>query len=91
MEFLYEISANDVVIMSNFPDQYLIQFDIEKERVLSDICASTGKKIKHGFFQRKNYKVYLLTYDLNITNKIFRRYIDVCEFFILSYIDAEKK
>ena len=57
---------------------------------VSELCPIKNKKKRHGVILSDEIRLYLCTYDENITNKIFKRYQETAAFFGAELIQHKK-
>ena len=92
MELKYYITTlNGNVIASNITEEFLKATTFPNDKIELSTCPITRYPIRHGYFTYQIASVYLVSYDKDITNKIFKRYFDACLFFIPNLTEAEKE
>jgi len=91
MEVGYFITNNEgTVIAKNIENDFLAKINMPDEKIEISSCPIKGKKIRHGLFKYPIASIYLVSYNEEITNKIFKRYFETCLFFIPNLAESEK-
>lgn len=72
----YHILQHDRVLSSNLPPIFIKNGFLKPGKVKTDSCPITKSVIRHGSSSDGTIVIYLVSYDNNITNKIFNRYLE---------------
>lgn len=70
----YYICIGEDYVLSNLPDELQIlraKCDVSTERIHSDFL---NQIIRHGKIEKNSIFIYLVSCDINMTAKIFKRY-----------------
>lgn len=88
----YHITNNEGNIISNNIDSdFISSIAPPLNRIETTLCPDSGKSIRHGLFEFDFGSVYLLSYDENISNRIFKRYFEICLIFIPILLKSEQE
>lgn len=92
MEIGYLIKNNEGEILAfNLSESFISKVSMPKNRVEITKCPISKKDIRHGLFEYPIASIYLVSYNKDITNKIFKRYFETCLFFIEHLGESEKE
>lgn len=84
-------SLTNDIIASNLPPELWSEANRCVNVSVSELCPVKNKKKRHGVIISNDIRLYLCTYDENITNKIFKRYQESAVFFGAELIQHKKK
>jgi len=83
-------SLTNDIIASNLPPELWSEANRCVNVSVSELCPIKNKKKRHGVILSDEIRLYLCTYDENITNKIFKRYQETAAFFGAELIQHKK-
>lgn len=86
--FFHITNRNGDIISSNLPDKLLKTYNPDKDFLKKETCSVKQKEKRHGLKKSEKGCVYVVSYDKSLTNKIFKRYIEACEFFLPGIIET---
>lgn len=90
----FQLVSLDVLIYSNIPNNISI-LDVTNVSAETIICPNTVKKRRQIFIKEKNYSMVIISFDEEMTNKIFRHYINayksVVPYLLNSYSEISKR
>lgn len=75
-------SLTNDIIASNLPPELWSEANRCVNVSVSELCPIKNKKKRHGVILSDEIRLYLCTYDENITNKIFKRYQETAAFLV---------
>lgn len=78
----YHIVTQGKIVASNLPDSHLDEFQQNEFEIKKCFCNVEKKEKRHGSVKTTDSIIYLVSFDGDITNKIFKRYFDACAFFL---------
>ena len=87
----YYICIGEDYVLSNLPDELQIlraKCDVSTERIHSDFL---NQIIRHGKIEKNSIFIYLVSCDINMTAKIFKRYQEAFLFCVCACIDLLEK
>ena len=83
-------SLTNDIIASNLPPELWSEANRCVNVSVRELCPIKNKKKRHGVILSDEIRLYLCTYDENITNKIFKRYQETAAFFGAELIQHKK-
>lgn len=81
------ISYNGEILCNTLPQDLLIELQTCKVECEYKLCPIRNQHKRHGKRILDNGEVYLCSYDLSVTNKIFKRHLTLCETMFDSLIE----
>jgi hypothetical protein len=86
----FHIVVDQRVVATNIPqnhkleiDKVLSLFNKEPFKIERIECSIEKKEKRHGIYKINNGYIYLVSFNRDITNSIFKRYFETCSFFIV--------
>ena len=90
MQYLLRNNSLDI-ISTNLPEGLIQSAITETVNFAHDTCAVTGKKRRHGTISQGGLTLYLVTYEVAATNKIFKHQLSACKTILAAYANTYER